>query len=44
VVDKLGVPVPLQLGHDLNDYKKHDTRVLLFPVQLLKHLKGTSGT
>jgi len=33
----------LQLWHDLNDYKKHDIRVL-FPVQLLKHLRVTSGT
>jgi len=33
-----------QLCHYLNDYKKHDTRVgLLFPVQLLKHLRGTCG-
>src|SRR6218665_496339 len=31
-----------QLWHDLNDYKKQDTRVL-FSVQLLKHLRGTSG-
>src|SRR6218665_1780512 len=28
-----------QLCHDLTEYKKHDTRVL-FPVQLLKHLRG----
>src|SRR6218665_1176083 len=32
----------LQLWHDLNDYKKHDTRVL-FPVQLLKYLRCPSG-
>src|SRR6218665_1760532 len=31
-----------QLWHDLNDYQKHDT-IALFPVQFLKHLRGTSG-
>src|SRR6218665_3027 len=41
VVDKLE-SLLLQLWHDLNDYKKHDTRVL-FLVQLLKHLIGTAG-
>ena len=32
-----------QMCHDLNDYKKHVSRVL-FPVQLLEHLRGTSGS